>query len=117
MITLYHNPRCSKSRQALQLLTELSVEFTIIEYLKTPLNYDELLILSEQLNEPVETMVRSNETVFSELSLKDTDDATLLKAIAEHPILLQRPIVVKNDQAIIARPPEKVISFLKGTNS
>jgi len=112
MITVYHNPRCSKSREALALVEGSSAvggsDLQIIEYLKTPPTLAELKRLHKLLGVPVREMIRSNEAEYAELGLADTaltDDA-LLAAVAKHPKLLQRPIVVNGDKAVIARPPE-----------
>lgn len=112
MITVYHNPRCSKSREALALVEGSPVvggsDLQIIEYLKTPPTLADLKRLHKLLGVPVREMIRSNETEYAELGLADaamTDDA-LLAAVAAHPKLLQRPIVVNGDKAVIARPPE-----------
>ncbi len=112
-ITLYHNPRCSKSRNAKALLEEQGVELSIIEYLKTPPGVAELKTLARQLQVPVREMMRSNENIYRELQLdKTTSDEALFEAIAEHPILLQRPIAVAGRRAIIGRPPENVLELL-----
>ena len=112
MITVYHNPRCSKSREALALVEGSPAvggsDLKIIEYLKTPPTLADLKRLHNLLGVPVREMIRSNETEYAELGLGDTamtDDA-LLDAVATHPKLLQRPIVVNGDKAVIARPPE-----------
>ncbi|VVE89001.1 arsenate reductase (glutaredoxin) [Pandoraea bronchicola] len=118
MITVYHNPRCSKSREALALVEGSSAvggsDLQIIEYLKTPPKLAELKRLHTLLDVPVREMIRSNEAEYAALGLADTaltDDA-LLAAVAEHPKLLQRPIVVNGDKAVIARPPELASSVL-----
>ncbi len=112
-IVLYHNPRCSKSRSTKALLEEHGVELNVIEYLKTPPGVDALKKLAKQLGMPVRTMMRSNEKIYSELQLDAvTNDDDLLAAIAEHPILLQRPIAVAGNRAAIGRPPENVLSLL-----
>ncbi|AJC20366.1 arsenate reductase (glutaredoxin) [Pandoraea pulmonicola] len=111
MITVYHNPRCSKSREALALVEgSPSVgggDLQIIEYLKTPPTLADLKRLHKLLDVPVREMIRSNETEYTELGLNDPSltDGELLAAIAKHPKLLQRPIVVNGDKAVIARPP------------
>ncbi|VVE19637.1 arsenate reductase [Pandoraea eparura] len=112
MITVYHNPRCSKSREALALVEGSPAvggsDLQIIEYLKTPPTLADLKRLHKLLGVPVREMIRSNEAEYAELGLADaamTDDA-LLAAVAAHPKLLQRPIVVNGDKAVIARPPE-----------
>ena len=112
--TIYHNPRCSKSRQTLALLEEKGVDVEIIEYLKTPPSQKTLQdILTKLSIEPLDLM-RKKESVFSELNLKDKagDTTALLDAMVEHPILIERPIVVANDKAAIGRPPESVLTIL-----
>ncbi len=112
-IVLYHNPRCSKSRNAKALLEEQGVDLTVIEYLKTPPSVEALKKLARQLGLPTREMMRTNEKVYSELQLDDiTNDDDLLAAVAEHPILLQRPIAVAGNQAAIGRPPENVLKLL-----
>ncbi|VVE66038.1 arsenate reductase (glutaredoxin) [Pandoraea anapnoica] len=116
MITVYHNPRCSKSREALALVegSPAGHDLQIVEYLKTPPTLAELKRLHQLLGMPVREMIRSNETEFAELGLGDTalSDDALLAAVARHPKLLQRPIVVNGNKAVIARPPELVSSVL-----
>lgn len=116
MITVYHNPRCSKSREALALVegSLAGKPLQIIEYLKTPPTLADLKHLHTLLGVPVREMLRSNETEFAELGLADTalSDDELLAAVAEHPKLLQRPIVVNGKKAVIARPPELVNGVL-----
>jgi arsenate reductase (glutaredoxin) len=119
MITIYHNPRCTKSRGACELVNErLAVAgepIKIIEYLKEPPSVDELKALHKMLGGSVRDMIRDNEAPFKELKLGEptvTDDQ-LYEAIAAHPILLQRPIVVRDDRAVIGRPPENVDALFK----
>ncbi|WP_144113041.1 arsenate reductase (glutaredoxin) [Paraburkholderia sp. BCC1886] len=117
MITIYHNPRCSKSRAALELITGAynpSNEPTeIVEYLKQPLTVAELEQLNEKLACPIREMIRDTEPEYKELRLADTSltDTQLYEALAAHPILLQRPIVVRNGRAVIGRPPENVAAL------
>lgn len=113
MVTLYHNPRCSKSRAAKALLEDRGVELELIEYLKTPPRVEDLEALAAKLGVPARGMLRSNEVIFKELGLGDESlgEDALLSAIAEHPILLQRPIAVKGDRAVIGRPPERVLEL------
>jgi len=112
-ITLYHNPRCSKSRSALTLLQERGTDIRLIEYLKTPPDVPQLKRLAVQLNLPVREMMRSNEKIYRELELgsPSRSESELLHAIAEHPILLQRPIAVSGEHAVIGRPPENVLEL------
>ncbi|MFT4064674.1 arsenate reductase (glutaredoxin) [Paraburkholderia sp.] len=117
MITIYHNPRCSKSRAACDLITNTynsANEATeIVEYLKQPLTVAELKELNAQLGCPVHEMIRDTEAEYKELNLADPSltDAQLFEALAKHPILLQRPIVVRNGRAVIGRPPENVVTL------
>lgn len=113
MITIYHNPRCSKSRETLALIESLNssgAPVNIVEYLKTPPTVQELEALHRQLARPVRDMLRDNEDPYKTLGLarEDLTDAQAYEAIAAHPILLQRPIVVYKNKAAIGRPPEAV---------
>ena len=112
--TIYHNPRCSKSRQTLATLNERGIEPEIVEYLKSPLSVGELQKLQQKLGAPALAMIRSKEQAFKDLGLNDgrPSDASLLEAIAMHPVLLERPIVVCAENAVIGRPPEIVLELL-----
>jgi arsenate reductase len=113
-ITVYHNTRCSKSRGVCELLEEKKVSTNIIEYLKNPPTQKELKSLLKMLGIKASELVRKNEPLFKEKfeGLKMTE-AQWLKALAENPILIERPIIVMGDKAIIARPPELALEFLK----
>ncbi|MEM5384437.1 arsenate reductase (glutaredoxin) [Paraburkholderia phymatum] len=114
MITIYHNARCSKSRGACDLISDVynpsNEPVEIVEYLRTPLSVTQLRQLNQLLGCPVREMIRDSEPAYKELGLADSSlsDAQLYEAIAAHPILLQRPIVVRNGRAVIGRPPENV---------
>ena len=113
MITIYHNPRCSKSRETLALIETLNTAGTqvnVVEYLKTPPTVEELEALHRQLGRPVRDMLRDGEEPYKTLDLARASltDAEAYEAIAAHPILLQRPIVVYRGKAAIGRPPESV---------
>jgi len=111
MLTIYHNPRCSKSRQTLQLIEQANQEVTIVEYLKTPLNIAQITNLLSLLKvSPIE-MMRTKEEGFKALSLKQANDEQLINAMAAHPKLIERPIVTTTDNAIIGRPPENVLTL------
>lgn len=110
-IRFYHNPRCSKSRQALALLQEHGENPEVIEYLKTPLNLEQLKQLQRSFS--LKDFVRTNEKTFKELNLSLDDEEKVLTAMLEHPILMQRPIAVSQDRVIIGRPPENVLELLK----
>jgi arsenate reductase (glutaredoxin) len=117
MITIYHNPRCSKSREALMLVEQFAARqdlpIEVIEYLKTPPTVSQLAALQRQLACDLRDMVRNNEEEYAALGLDSADDAALLQAISAHPKLLQRPIVVYQAQAMIGRPPERLHDLLK----
>ncbi|CAE6790009.1 putative protein YfgD [Paraburkholderia domus] len=114
MITIYHNPRCSKSRATCDLITgtynSANEATEIVEYLKQPLTVAQLEQLNAQLGCAVREMIRDTEVEYKTLGLSDAtlSDAQLYEALAKHPILLQRPIVVRNGRAVIGRPPENV---------
>ncbi len=112
-VVIYHNPRCGQSRAALALLEEKGIRPQVIEYLKTPPNKAALATLVRQLGIKPEQLVRKGEDVYKQtLQGKTLDDAQWLAALAEHPILIERPIVVRNGRAVIGRPPEKVLELL-----
>lgn len=112
--TIYHNPRCSKSRQTLTLLEEKGVELEIIEYLKTPPDLRTLKDILAKLGITPHELMRKGESIYKELNLADQteDTQTLLKAMLENPILIERPIVLANGKAAIGRPPESVLVIL-----
>ena len=119
MITIYHNPRCSKSREALTLVQQFAdlqqLQLNVVDYQKTPLTLADLSALHAQLGGPVRDMVRDNEDEYTALDLAQADDATLLSALVSHPKLLQRPIVSYRGNAVIGRPPERLHVLLKAT--
>lgn len=108
-----HNPRCSKSRAALELVRDAGVELPVREYLKVPPSIEELRRIVELLGvRPIE-IVRRGEEVFASLGLSDASpDEDVLRVMAEHPILIERPIVVRNGRAVVGRPPENVREIL-----
>jgi arsenate reductase len=113
-VTIYHNPRCGTSRNALALIRERGIEPTVIEYLQTPPGREALIALLAATGEPVIHAVRTKEAVFAELKL-DTlgvTDAQLIDAILQHPILLNRPIVVTPLGTRLCRPAERVLDIL-----
>ena len=112
-VDIYHNPRCSKSRQTLEILIQRNIKPRVIKYLETPPDTNELKVLMVKLGiTQVRDMMRTKETLYKELGLASADDETLLNAIAAHPKLLERPIVVSNGRAKRSRPPEQVIEIL-----
>ncbi len=114
-LKLYHNPRCSKSRGALELLQARGLEPQIIRYLETPPSAQELRVLLDQLGIGPRQLLRSGEEEYRALNLADTtlDDERLIEAMATHPRLIERPILVAGDKAVIGRPPEKVLELVE----
>ena len=114
MTSIYHNPRCSKSRATLALLNDNGVEPEIIEYLKVPLDKENLSKIIQALDCSAREIMRTGESIYKDLDLKnkDLDNDALLQIIVENPILLERPIVVSNNRAAIGRPPESVLDIL-----
>ncbi len=114
MITLLHNNRCSKSREALKILDEKTKNYNLREYLKNPLDYDELLELKKKLWLKAIDFTRTNEKEFKEAWLtKQSSDEEILKAMAIYPKLMQRAIVFDEKRAIVCRPLENVLNILK----
>lgn len=110
---IYHNPRCGKSREALKILEEKGVRFETYEYLKEGVHKKELKDIVSKLSVPVIDIVRTNESVWKEkYKGKNLSEDKLLNAIIADPILLQRPIVVTKEKAVIGRPPEAVLKVL-----
>jgi arsenate reductase (glutaredoxin) len=113
-VTIYHNPKCSKSRATLALLREHSVEPKVIEYLKTPPTPAELKVLLTQLGIAPEQLLRKGEDVYKEnYAGKTLSAAQWIDAMSRHPILIERPIVVSGKRAVLGRPPENVLQLLK----
>ena len=113
MIQIYHNNSCSKSRNALAILQEKSIDFSVKYYIEHPLHQEEIKSLQDLLQVPIIDMVRTNESVYKELFGSSTPtEEELLQALLQHPILLQRPIVVNGERAVIARPAERVLEIL-----
>lgn len=114
-ITIWHNPRCSKSREALKLLESNGIEPTVVKYLDDTPTEAQLKELLKMLGIGARDLMRTKEAIYKELGLKEvTDEAALIKAMAEHPRLIERPIVIKEGKAVIGRPPEKVIELVNG---
>lgn len=112
--TIYHNPRCSKSRQTLQLIEDAGITPTVRLYLETPPTKAELKTLLKQLGISARELLRKGEDAYKELNLKDTtlSDSALIDAMVAHPKLIERPIVVSADKAVLGRPPENVNTLL-----
>ncbi len=113
-VTILHNPRCSKSRQALQLLKDRGIEPVIVEYLKNPPTTAELDRILGLLGLAPRDLMRRKEPVYRDLALADpaSGHEALISAMTQHPILIERPIVVADGKAVLGRPPEKVLDIL-----
>ncbi len=110
---IWHNPRCSKSRQALALLEENGVDARIYKYLDEKPSELEIKAMLEALGIKAKALMRKKEAIYKELGLSKVDDeATLIKAMHDHPKLIERPIVIKDSKAIIGRPPELVLDLI-----
>ncbi|WP_405206907.1 arsenate reductase (glutaredoxin) [Aquimarina sp. LLG6339-5] len=113
MTTIYHNPRCSKSRQCLAILEDKKEDLEIIKYLETPITKEKLTEIIALLRIKPINLVRKNEAIWKqEFKNKDLTDSELIRIMCENPKLIERPIVIKNKKAIIGRPPENVIEIL-----
>lgn len=111
-MTIYHNPRCSKSRQTLQLLQEHAVEPKVVLYLDTPPTAVQLKKLLKQLGITAKELVRKGEDEYKSLNLANASDKDVIDAMTRYPKLIERPIVVKGDKAVLGRPPENILSLL-----
>ena len=112
-VTIYHNPRCGKSRGALAILEEKGVQIEIVEYLKTPPARETIRAIVKKLGIEPEALVRKGEEIYKEkFSGKVLNNEQWLDALAKHPILMERPIIVRGERAVIGRPPEKVLELL-----
>jgi len=113
-IDIYHNPRCSKSRQTLEILHEAGIQPHIIEYLKTPPDHDTLSKLLDMLGKQPEEILRTGEAIYKELDIKNKNLSRdeLIDLMVQHPKLIERPIVVNKNKAALGRPPEQVKDIL-----
>lgn len=112
-VTIYHNPRCSKSRETLALLQERGIEPRVVEYLKAPPTAAELKALLQRLGLPAHALLRVKEAPYAALGLSPaSSEDEIIAAIAEHPVLLERPIVAHGTKAAIGRPPKAVLAIL-----
>ncbi|ODS14564.1 arsenate reductase (glutaredoxin) [Pseudoalteromonas tetraodonis] len=113
-VTIYHNPRCSKSRETLNLLQSKNIEPSVVEYLKTPLSHEQISTLVSQLGfNSARDLMRTKEEQYKALNLKgENSESELIDAMVNHPKLIERPIVVNNNKAALGRPPENVLSVL-----
>ena len=113
-VTIFHNPRCSKSRQTLSLIQEKNIDINIIEYLKTPPNISQLKQILKQLGYEPRQLMRKSEPIYKDLDLGNENKTAedLVNAMAQNPILIERPIVLSGEKAAIGRPPESVLNIL-----
>jgi len=113
-LVIYHNPRCSKSRQTLDLLEQQGVKPQVIEYLKTPPSIASLTTIIDQLGISARQLLRKGEAEYKELNLADESltEQQLIQAMIEHPKLIERPIVIHDGKAKLGRPPEAVLEIL-----
>ncbi|MBR9972505.1 arsenate reductase (glutaredoxin) [Magnetospirillum sulfuroxidans] len=111
-VTIYHNPRCSKSRETLKLLQDNGVAPVVIEYLKTPPSVAELTAILAKLGKSAPDIVRKKEADEAGIDVKALSEAALIAALAAHPAAIERPIVIKGDKAALGRPPESVLAIL-----
>lgn len=111
---IFHNPRCSKSRLALSLLQKSQIEIEIIEYLKKPPSYQDILNILKMLNIKPIDLIRKREVLFKELELEKyiDDNHMLVEAMVNNPILIERPIIISGNRAVIGRPPELVLNII-----
>ena len=113
MITIWHNNRCTKSREAKNLLEEKGLEFEVFEYLKNDFSKEELLKLMVQLKlTDLKIMLRHKEAEYKSLDIANKSQDEILDLVVQHPKLIERPIVIKNNKAVIARPIENLINLL-----
>lgn len=113
-LVIYHNPNCSKSRETLQILADHQLTPEIINYLETPPSRQELASIIKMLGISVRELVRNTEAVYQDAGLDDDslNDDEILTAISENPILMQRPVVISGDRAVLGRPPARVLEII-----
>ena len=113
--TIYHNPRCSKSRLTLELLKDKGIDPKVILYLETPPSKKELVLILKKLNMEARGLLRKGEAEFKEQNLSDTSksEEDVIQAMVNFPKLMERPIVIYGDRAVIGRPPENVLKIIK----
>ena len=113
-VTIWHNPRCSKSRNAVALLEEKGVDADIVKYLDTPPSKEELVDMLKMLGLSARELMRTKEAIYKELNLKEeTDEDKLIEAMVSNPKLIERPIVIKEGKAAIGRPIENIVELIQ----
>jgi len=110
--TIFHNPRCITSRNALALLRSKGVEPQVVDYLKHPPGERELKRVIKLLGIPASGLLRRRERLFKDLKLEGAGDGKAVAAMLEHPVLIERPVVIRSGRAVLARPPEKLLELL-----
>lgn len=114
-VQIWHNPRCSKSREAMKLLEANGVEADVVKYLDVEPDEEMIKDVLKKLGIHAKELMRTKEDIYKELKLADVEDeGVLIRAMTRFPKLIERPIVIKGDKAVIGRPPEKIVAFLKG---
>jgi len=114
-ITLWHNPKCSKSRNAANLLEERGIEAEVVKYLETPPSKEKIKEILKMLGISARELMRTKESIYKELGLKEVkDEGKLIEAMVKYPKLIERPIVIKEGKAAIGRPIEKIIALIEG---
>ena len=112
-VTIWHNPRCSKSREAMSILEQNSCEADVVKYLDSIPSEDEIKTVLKMLGLSARGLMRTKEDIYKELNLKDeNDEDKLISAMADNPKLIERPVIIKGDKAIIGRPTEIIAEFL-----
>ncbi|MDT8339508.1 MAG: arsenate reductase (glutaredoxin) [Sulfurimonas sp.] len=112
-IKIWHNPKCSKSREAMEILQEKKCDAEVIKYLEESPNEDQIKSILKMLDIAPRELMRIKEDIYKELNLKEElDDSALISAMAKHPKLIERPIIIKGERAIIGRPTERIAEFL-----
>jgi arsenate reductase (glutaredoxin) len=111
-VTILHNPRCSTSRKALELLHDRGIEPVIVEYLKDPPTADEIRAILKKLKASPRELIRKKEALYRELNLDSADDDALIDAMAAHPILIERPVVIRGARAALGRPLDNIDALL-----
>ena len=114
-IIIYHNPRCSKSKATLELITSMGITPIVKLYLDEPISFDELSNVLDKLNISPRELLRKTESLYKKHNLDNNilDDSEIITFMIENPILIERPIVIRNKRAIIGRPPENVLKIIK----
>lgn len=113
-IKIWHNPKCSKSREAMEILKEKKCDAEVVKYLEESPDKAQIKSILKMLGIAPRELMRTKEDIYKELNLKDAkDDEILIEAMAKHPKLIERPIIIKGDRAIIGRPTERIAEFLE----